>query len=123
MTQMKRRPFAQRLRAAVAGLLAGWQRERSFRTQVLASGGVLVLLVVLRAPLIWCAVVALAGGLVLVAELINAALEALVDRLHPEIHPEIRTVKDMAAASVLLGSIVALVVGVLFLVARLGPLL
>jgi diacylglycerol kinase len=42
-------------------------------------------------------------------------LEALVDHLHPETHPEIRVVKDMAAASVLLVSIGALVIGLLFL--------
>ena len=43
----------------------------------------------------------LAGiGLVLVAELLNTAIEALADRLHPERHPEIRVVKDVAAAAV-----------------------
>ncbi len=118
---MKNRPFSERLLAAVAGLRAGWQRERSFRTQVVASGAALLLLIVMRAPAIWCAVVALAAGLVLAAELVNAALEALVDRLHPDIHPEMRAVKDMAAGGVLLSSIVALVVAGLLLVALSHP--
>jgi undecaprenol kinase len=116
---MKHRPFLLRLRAAAAGIRAGWQRERSFRTQGVAGGAALVLLVVMRAPAIWYAVVVLAAGLVLVAELFNAALEALVDRLHPDFHPEIGAVKDMAAGGVLLGSIVALVVGGLYLLAAL----
>jgi diacylglycerol kinase (ATP) len=113
--RVKNRPFSQRLRAALAGIRAGWQRERSFRTQSVAGGAVLALLVVMRSPAIWYAVVILAAGLVLVAELFNAALEALVDRLHPDIHPEIGAVKDMAAGAVLVGSIVALVVGGLYL--------
>jgi undecaprenol kinase len=112
---MKNRSFFQRLRAAATGIRAGWQRERSFRTQSGAGAAVLVLLVVMRAPAIWYAVFVLAAGLVLVAELFNAALEALVDRLHPDIHPEIGAVKDMAAGGVLLGSVSALAVGGLYL--------
>jgi diacylglycerol kinase len=41
----------------------------------------------------------------------NAALETLVDHLHPDIHPQIRVVKDMAAGAVLLVVIGAVVVG------------
>ena len=118
---MKNRPFRQRLRAAVAGIRAGWQRERSFRTQGVAGGAALIFLAVMGAPAIWYAVVVLAAGLVFVAELFNAALEALVDRLHPDIHPEIGAVKDMAAGAVLLSSIVALVVGGLYLLVTFRP--
>jgi len=113
---MKNRPFVYRLRVAFAGLLACWRRERSFRTQAVTAAVAVLVLVALRPPAIWNAAVALAAGLVLVAEVFNAALEALADRLHPEIHPEIRVVKDMAAAAVLLASVVAVVVGVLLLV-------
>jgi undecaprenol kinase len=117
---MKNRSFRQRLSFATAGLSAGWRRERSFRTQVVAGVVVLCVLVALRASAIWGAVVVLATGLVLAAELFNAALEALVDRLHPEIHPEIRAVKDMAAAAVLVASVAAFVVGVLLVAAWRG---
>lgn len=82
---------------------------------MLAAAAVLVLVAV-HAPAIWSAAVVLATGLVLAAELFNAALEALADRLHPDVHPAIGDVKDMAAAGVLLVSAVALVVGLLFLV-------
>jgi diacylglycerol kinase (ATP) len=51
----------------------------------------------------------------------NSALEALVDQLHPERHPEIRVIKDMAAGSVLLASIGALIIGFLLLVSMLWP--
>ena len=113
---MKNRPFRERLGAAFAGFRAGWRRERSFRTQVVIGAAAVVVLVAVRAPVIWSAAVALAIGVVLAAELFNAALEALVDRLHPDVHPEIRDVKDMAAGGVLLASAIALVVGLLFLV-------
>ncbi|MEZ5305187.1 MAG: diacylglycerol kinase [Verrucomicrobiales bacterium] len=48
----------------------------------------------------WIAIF-LCCALVLGAELINTALEAICDALHPEIHPKIRLAKDAAAAAVL----------------------
>jgi hypothetical protein len=44
------------------------------------------------------------------AEVINSAFERLIDHLHPELHSEIGFIKDMAAGSVLLISIGALVI-------------
>lgn len=44
-------------------------------------------------------------------EIVNAALEALLDHLHPDIHKQIRIVKDMVAGAVLLVVIGAVVVG------------
>jgi diacylglycerol kinase (ATP) len=40
----------------------------------------------------------------------------MIDRLHPERHPEIRAAKDMAAGSVLLAGVAAVVVGLLMLI-------
>jgi diacylglycerol kinase (ATP) len=71
---------------------------------------------VLRVPLIWFAIAIMAIALVLATELTNAALEAMIDRLHPERHPEIRAAKDMAAGSVLLAGVAAVVVGLLMLI-------
>jgi undecaprenol kinase len=46
----------------------------------------------------------------LALEVINSAFERLIDHLHPELHSEIGLIKDMAAGSVLLISIGALVI-------------
>lgn len=111
---MKGQPFIRRLGFALAGLRLAFRRESSFRTHLLAMFAVLAVLCATRPPIVWWAIVLLAVALVLVAELINSALEALSDLLHPEQHPEIRSVKDLAAAAVLIASAVALVVAVLF---------
>jgi diacylglycerol kinase len=55
--------------------------------------------------------------MVLAIELVNSALETLMDRLHPDVHPEIRVVKDMAASAVLVVSFGALFVGALMIMA------
>jgi hypothetical protein len=64
-----------------------------------------IVLVILRPPVVWWAILALTISFVLTAELMNSAFEALVDLLHPEQHPEIRVIKDLAAGGVLLASI------------------
>ena len=74
----------------------------------------LALTVWLRAPL---APIALACALVLALELVNTAVEAVVDLVSPEPHPLAGVAKDAAAAAVLLASLGAVVVGL----AVLGP--
>jgi diacylglycerol kinase (ATP) len=49
-------------------------------------------------------------ALVLAMELVNSAIEAVIDLLHPERHEEIRAAKDMVAGAVLLISLAALIV-------------
>jgi len=117
---MKGHPFTARLGYAMAGLRAAWRSEKSLRTHAVATVLVVMLLMLTRAPALWWAVMALTVGLVIVAELINSALETLIDHLHPERHPAIGAAKDIAAGATLLASVVALVVGASYLVDWLG---
>ena len=55
-------------------------------------------------------VIILCIGLVLFAELVNTAIETLVDLASPQIHPLAKIAKDVAAASVLVLAIVATVI-------------
>jgi len=52
-------------------------------------------------------------GLVLVAELLNTAIEKLVDLVQPDYHPLAGKVKDMAAGGVFIAATTALVIGIL----------
>ena len=58
----------------------------------------------------WCAVVG-AIGLVLTAEGINTAIEAVVDLASPGRHPLAERAKDVAAGAVLLASLAAGIIG------------
>ena len=107
---MKNRPFRERLGFACAGLRECWRAEASFRTHVVLGSTAFVALIMLHPAPIWWAMVGLVSTLVLAFELINSALERLIDHLHPDIHPEIGFIKDMASGAVLLISIGALVI-------------
>lgn len=114
---MKNRSLFARIGFAVAGWRAAWARERSFRTQAWFAGFALLALLLLRPAPVWWAIVALTCALVLALELINSALEGLIDLLHPEIHPEIKAIKDMLAGAVLAISCAALMVAAALAVA------
>ncbi len=95
-------------RLAWEGLLYAWQEERNLRVQsllALLALGLTLWLGVDPVPIL------LASGLVLSLELMNTALEALTDLVAPTYHPLAKRAKDTAAASVLMASLFALLVG------------
>ncbi len=92
------------------GLTAAWQHEAAFRQEV-------VLVLVLTPLALWLGHDAvqralLLGSLVpiLVAELLNSALEAAIDRIGPERHPLAGRAKDMGSAAVLLALLQAAII-------------
>lgn len=112
---MKGQGFLRRFGYARSGIAVAFRRERSMRTHCVAVVAVVIFLTLTGAPAVWWALIGLAVGLVLVAEMANTAIETLADRLHPGQHPEIGVVKDVAAGAVLVATLVAIVVGVAYL--------
>lgn len=72
---------------------------------------VLLLALFFRVAALDFVALALAVTLVLVAELVNTALEAVVDMISPDFHPLARRAKDVAAGAVLVASVGAVVIG------------
>lgn len=60
----------------------------------------------------WIAL-SLVAGLVFVAEILNTSIEFLTDYFSSDINEQAEKVKDLAAAAVLLASVVAFVVGLI----------
>jgi diacylglycerol kinase (ATP) len=102
------------LRAALAGLASAWRREWKLWLEVTILATALALAVWLDVSLV---PVVLAGGLVLTLEVVNTAIETVVDLASPERQPLAGDAKDFAAAAVLLAAVTSLVIGLL----HLGP--
>lgn len=64
-------------------------------------------------------VIGIASSLVISLELVNAALERLLDHLHPDQHPVIGLAKDILAGAVLVAAFAALIVGMLLFIPKL----
>lgn len=111
-------------RAAFSGIIHAFASERNFRFHcaalvVVAAAGVILRL----GPAEW-AVVCLACGLVIGAELQNTALERLADYASgKEIHSLIKQAKDAAAGSVLVASIAAAGAGLFIFIRALFKIL
>ncbi|MBV8074055.1 MAG: diacylglycerol kinase [Candidatus Eremiobacteraeota bacterium] len=105
---------------AANGIAHAWRTQQNFRIQVVLAIVALLVFGLLRVPLASIALLALTIGLVLALEVMNTAVEALVDLVSPEMQPLARAAKDAAAGAVLLGALGALGVGVALLAAALG---
>jgi diacylglycerol kinase len=105
---------------AIDGLRAAWRTQRNVRIQAVIAVVAVVAAVVLRFPPLSCALLALAIALVIAAELLNTAIEAVVDLVSPEDHPLAGRAKDVAAAAVLVASLGALAIGLILAWERLG---
>lgn len=86
---------------SVQGLRAAWG-EKAFRLEAILACLMLPVSVWLGQG--WVEVAVLGGSVVavLVVELLNSAVEAVVDRIGPEWHPLSKKAKDLGSAAVLL---------------------
>lgn len=86
---------------SLSGLRAGWN-EKAFRQEAVAA--IVLLPAALWLGRGWTETALLAGSvlLVLIVELLNSGIEAVVDRIGPEWHALSKQAKDMGSAAVLL---------------------
>lgn len=104
-----RRDWIKNVAYAAQGVGYAWRTERNFRLEVLLASVALTVTRLLNADFV---PVLLCCALVLSLELINTALEALVDLVSPTYHPLARIAKDAAAGAVLVAGIASFMVGV-----------
>lgn len=98
---------------AFAGLGAAWRAQPNVRIHAAIAVAVVLAGAAARLPATGWALIVLAVGLVAVAELLNTAVEAVVDLASPDDHPLAKQAKDVAAAAVLVAVVVAVVIGAL----------
>jgi len=101
---------------ALSGLRFAWRSQRNFRLEVYIAALALVLALWLQVNLVE---VLLLIALVLGLELGNTALEAVVDLASPGFHPLAKAAKDVAAAGVLVVSLIAVLIGIILFLPRL----
>jgi len=98
------------------GYKAAWKYEAAFRQEVVL--GIIGTFIALGLPVSVLAKLVLIGSMVLViiVEIINSAIEAVVDRFGEEWHTLCGRAKDMGSAAVLLALLWSLVVWIALLV-------
>ena len=101
---------------AFEGIATAFKNEPNFKVQAVIAVLVLLSAIILKFPLLEMGLLVLTIGIVLILELINTALEALVDLASERINPKAKIAKDVSAAAVLSSAILSVIVGtILFL--------
>jgi len=103
---------------AFEGILFGLKNERNFKLHVFAAIIVLIASMLTALSTIeWIIIILLIGGM-LSLELMNSAVERVVDLVTSKQHPLAKHAKDFAAGSVLIYAIVSAVIGLIIFVPK-----
>lgn len=57
-------------------------------------------------------------GFVWVTEMINTAIEKMMDHLSPETHPSVKAIKDIAAGAVLVAAVTSFIIGLIIFIPK-----
>lgn len=108
MNNRRTNPFINALR----GILAGFRSERNFLVHLVFAFVSVVLGIWMGLTVSEWRWIALCIALVFAVELVNTAIETVVDLATPDYHPLAKKAKDAAAGAVLIAAIFAAVVGI-----------
>ena len=98
---------------AIEGLMSALQNEKHMKFHTLSAILIVILAILTNASKVEILLVSISVAFVIITELINTAVEALVDLISPERHPLAKLAKDVAAGAVLVAAINAVCVGYL----------
>ncbi|MXX27310.1 MAG: diacylglycerol kinase family protein [Caldilineaceae bacterium SB0668_bin_21] len=111
--------FWQSLAFALAGLRHALRSQRNLRIHIAIAVVVVIAGIVLRISRTEWAVVVTLIALVIGLELLNTAIEALVDLASPEPHSLAKVAKDTAAGAILVAALGSVAAGLVIFLPRL----
>ncbi len=117
------RKWLKSLGFACAGLVVAFRSELNLKIHVSIAILVVLFGVILNISTTEWFIVLLCFAVVISAELVNTAIENLVDLVSPKIDPLAGKVKDLAAGAVLVVAIVAAIIGLIIFVPKVWSLL
>jgi len=119
---MKPTRFIDSVNCAIEGILYTVRTQKHMRSHFAAALVILVAALLVRVSPVEFMLLALAISFVLFAELLNTAIEVVVDMISPEFHPMAKIAKDVAAGAVLVAAFGTAIMGYLVLAKYLFPL-
>ena len=117
MKKAKKPPLYKSFGYAFEGIFTCIRNERNIKIHCTVA-----ILVVIAGATEWCICLTL-FGLVIALELVNTAIESVVDLVTTERKPLAKVAKDTAAGAVLVAAIMAAIVGLIIFVPRIASLL
>ena len=109
------RNFIDSVRYAIDGFFAALKHEPSFREDLLFAILLVPFVVILPVNAVSTALMVSSLFLIIIVELLNSAIEWVIDYLRPERHPLAKRIKDMASAAVFLSYLNCIVIWLIIL--------
>lgn len=116
MNKQKKNPLYKSFGYAFEGIFTGIKKERNMKIHCAAMILVIIAGIILKLPAYkWC-ICFILFGLIMALELVNTAVEAVVDLVTEERKPLAKIAKDTAAGAVLIAAIMAAVTGLVLFI-------
>lgn len=115
---MHKDPFYKSLGYAISGIIQCIQKERNIKIHLVFMFLVIICGFLFQLSITEWLVCILLFGLVISLELVNTAIEAVVDLCTQEYHPLAKIAKDTAAGAVFISAIASVVIGLIIFVPK-----
>ena len=107
-------------RYAIAGIRELILSEHNARIHLTATIAVILMSVIFKVSRQEGLMITGAIGLVWITEMFNTCIEKTMDFISTEKHPEIKSIKDIAAAAVLIASVTAFIIGLIIFIPKIS---
>ena len=115
---MKKQSFDKSLGYAWQGIIACIKKERNIKIHLCMMVLVIVCGFIFHLTYFEWIICIVLFGLVISLEVLNTAIEAVVDLCSPNIHPLAKLAKDAAAGAVLVSAITAAIIGLMIFIPK-----
>ncbi len=100
------------------GIISFFRSEHNARIHLAGTVVATCLSILLKISVIETVAIVIVIGLVWITELINTAIENTMDHISTAPNPSVKVIKDLAAASVLVAAIIALITGCIIFIPK-----
>lgn len=115
---MSKDPFYKSLSYAISGIIQCVKKERNIKIHFFVMILVIISGFLFQISITEWLICILLFALIISLELVNTAIEAVVDLCTQEIHPLAKIAKDTAAGAVLISAVASVVIGLIIFVPK-----
>ncbi|WP_423148164.1 diacylglycerol kinase family protein [Rubrolithibacter danxiaensis] len=108
---------------AIKGIIYAAKTQVNFQIHLVAALSAIILGFYFKISVNEWLWIILCIGLVLIVELLNTAIEVLVDLISPQFNKKAGVIKDIAAGAVLTSAILAIAIGLFIFIPKILPIL
>lgn len=125
MNKVKKEPkrLINSFKYAICGVITAFKEEQNMKIHTIAVIIVVILGITLKISKIEWIICLIIFGMVISAELLNTAIETVVDIVMPEINEKAKIAKDVSAGAVFIQAIISAIIGIIIFVPKIVALL